>query len=150
MKKSVRFLSLALVIVMVALMFTSCGSKYSALKKAFEDKGYSENTTFTGVSNTIKAELEREEYAVELYMLTKSNGLTSVLIVEFKSTKEMVEAYENNEAIRDLIKGIAEDEDVNKAYNALKEAGYACGNCLCVPLSLLYVNEITNIVKSVK
>ena len=29
-------------------------------------------------------------------------------------------------------------------------AGYANGNCLVVPASILYINEITNIVKSVK
>lgn len=35
-------------------------------------------------------------------------------------------------------------------YNALVNAGYANGNCLVVPASILYINEITNIVKSVK
>lgn len=150
MKKSVRILSLALVIVMVALMFTSCGSKYPALKKAFEEKGYTENTSFTGISNTIKAELEKDEYAVELYLLTKSNGISSVMIVEFKSTKDMVEAYEESATIQGLVTDISKNEDVNKVYNALVDAGYACGNCLCIPMSLLYVNEITNVVKSVK
>ena len=38
---------------------------------------------------------------------------------------------------------------VNKVYDELAKAGYACGNCLCLPLATLSVNEITNVVKSV-
>ena len=52
--------------------------------------------------------------------------------------------------IRDLVAGVTEDEDVNKMYNALVEKGYAKGNCLVVPMSILYASEITDIVKSVK
>lgn len=151
MKKTVRFLSLVLVFIMIATMLTSCGSKYPALQKAFEDKGYEENTKFTEIANSIKAELEKEEYAVEIHMLTKTEGLVppSVLIVEFKSTKELAEAYEESNTMQGFIKDIQEDEDVNKVYDALVDAGYACGNCLCIPLALLSVNEITNTVKSV-
>lgn len=101
--------------------------------------------------NTIKEELAKEEYAVELHMLTKkSNGLTSAIVIEFKSTKELVEYYESSATVQGLVKDVSENEDVNKMYNALVNAGYANGNCLVVPASILYINEITNIVKSVK
>ena len=79
MKKTVRFLSIVLVFIMVATMLTSCGSKYPALQKAFKDKGYEENAKFTAIAEAVKAELEQEEYAVELHMLTKTDGLASGL-----------------------------------------------------------------------
>ena len=60
----------------------------------------------------------------------------------------MVEAYESSATIRGLVKDIADSEDVNAVYNALKDAGYAKDNCLVIPLSLIYAKEITNIVKS--
>ncbi|CDE18972.1 MAG: hypothetical protein SPF67_02730 [Eubacteriales bacterium] len=152
MKKLTKIVSLALVLVMAVMMLASCGgSKYPAIEKAFVDAGYENNTTFTGVMNTIKEELAKEEYAVELHMLTKkSNGLTSAIVIEFKSTKELVEYYESSATVQGLIKDVSENEDVNKMYNALVNAGYANGNCLVVPASILYINEITNIVKSVK
>ena len=152
MKKLTKIVSLALVLVMAVMMLASCGgSKCPAIEKAFVDAGYENNTTFTGVMNTIKEELAKEEYAVELHMLTKkSNGLTSAIVIEFKSTKELVEYYESSATVQGLIKDVSENEDVNKMYNALVNAGYANGNCLVVPASILYINEITNIVKSVK
>lgn len=151
MKKLTKIVSLALVLVMALTMLASCGSKYSAIEKAFVDAGYENNTTFTGVMNTIKEELAKDEYAVELHMLTKkSNGLTSAIVIEFKSTKELVEFYESSATAQDLVKDVSENEDVKKMYNALVNAGYANGNCLVLPASILYINEITNIVKSVK
>ena len=152
MKKLTKIVSLALVLVMAVMMLASCGgSKYPAIEKAFVDAGYENNTTFTGVMNTIKEELAKEEYAVELHMLTKkSNGLTSAIVIEFKSTKELVEYYESSATVQGLIKDVSENEDVNKMYNALVNAGSANGNCLVVPASILYIHEITNIVKSVK
>ena len=95
------------------------------------------------------AELEQEEYAVELHMLTKTDGLASVLIIEFKSTKELTEAYNKSNTMQGFVKDVQENEDVNKVYDELAKAGYACGNCLCLPLAILSVNEITNVVKSV-
>ncbi len=151
MKKITKIVSLALVLVMALTMLASCGSKYSAIEKAFIDAGYENNTTFTGVMNTIKEELAKDEYAVETHMLTKkSNGLTSAIVIEFKSTKEIVEYYESSATAQGLVKDVSENEDVKKMYDALVNAGYANGNCLVLPASIIYINEITNIVKSVK
>lgn len=151
MKKITKIVSLALVLVMALTMLASCGSKYSAIEKAFIDAGYENNTTFTGVMNTIKEELAKDEYAVEIHMLTKkSNGLTSAIVIEFKSTKEIVEYYESSATAQGLVKDVSENEDVKKMYDALVNAGYANGNCLVLPASIIYINEITNIVKSVK
>lgn len=151
MKKIVRATAFVLVFVMIAVMLVSCGSKYTALQKAFAESGYEENTKFTEIADLIKAELEEEEYAVELHMLTKTEGIIppSVLIIEFKSTKELAKAYEESETMQGIVKDIEDSEDIDKIYAELEKAGYACGNCLCMPIAILSVNEITNIVKSV-
>lgn len=150
MKKMTKLMAILLIVVS-ALSLVACSSKYGALKSAFEKAEYQENSSFTGVAETIKEELAKEEYAVELHLMTKkSNGLTSALIIEFKSTKELVQAYNDNKAIRDLVSDVKNDEDVNKMYNTLVENGYAKGNCLVVPMSVLYYTEITGIVKGVK
>lgn len=151
MKKSVKIIAMALLLVSVLVMLVSC-SKYSALKKAFEKEGYAENEDFNAVANSIKADLEKEDFAVEIHLLTKSDSTLkpSALVVEFKSTEDMVKAYEDSEAIKGLVKDIESNEDVQKVYSSLENAGFAKGNCFVIPLSLLYMNEITNIVKSVK
>ncbi len=146
MKKITKVISIALVLVMALAVLTSC-SKYPALKKAFEAKEYTENTTFTGLAETIKEQLGKEEYAVEMHLLTKSNGITSVLIVEFKSTEDLAKFYNESNTVQGLVKDISTNEDLKKVYEALENAGYVKGNCFCIPLSVLYVNEITTIVK---
>ena len=139
-----------MVLVIALMSFTSCTSNYSKLEKAFNEKGYKENEKLSEAADKIKAELNKEDYAVELHLLTKDNNISSVLIVEFKSTKELAEAYENSETVKGFVKDVKSNEDVNKVYDALVEAGYASGNCLAIPLTILYINEVTNIVKSVK
>lgn len=150
MKKLVQIMSLVLLVAFAVTCLASC-NKYPALKKAFEKEGYKENETLENTATKIKEEMEKDELVVNIHMLTKeSNGLTSVLIVEFKSTEDMKKAYDDSATIQGLVKDISSNEDVQSFAEALENAGYAKGNCLAIPLSLLYVNEITNIVKSVK
>ena len=148
MKTFVKIMTAVLLVTVLVVSLVSCTSKYGDIRAAFEKEGYSENQSLESTSKAIKEELEKKDFAVEIHLLTKSNKITSALVVEFKSTQEMVEAYESSATIRDLVKDIADSEDVNAVYNALTDAGYAKGNCLVIPLSLIYVNEITNIVKS--
>lgn len=150
MKKSMKILSLVLVLVMAVLSLASC-SKYNALKSAFEKAGYEENSNLETVAKNIKEEMEKDNLVVNLHLMTKkSNGLTSALIIEFQSTEDMKKAYDDSETIKGLVKDISSNEDAKAFQQALENAGYAKGNCFVVPLSLLYINEITNIVKSVK
>lgn len=150
MKNLTRVLALVLLVAAMATMLVSC-SKYPSLKKAFEKEGYKENTALENVSTKIKEELEKDDLAVTLHLLTKeSNGLTSVLIVEFKATEDMKKAYDDSATIQGLVKDVSSNEDAQAFADALENAGYAKGNCLAIPLSVLYINEITNIVKSVK
>lgn len=150
MKKSMKILSLVLVLVMAVLSLASC-SKYGALKSAFEKAGYEENTKLEDEAAEIQKELEKDNLVVTLHLMTKSGGLTagitSALIIEFQSTEDMKKAYEDSETIKGLVKDISTNEDVKQFQKLLEDAGYAKGNCLVVPLSILFVNEITNIVK---
>ena len=148
MKTFVKIMTAVVLVTVLVVSLVSCTSKYGDIRAAFEKEGYSENQSLESTSKAIKEELEKKDFAVEIHLLTKSNKITSALVVEFKSTQEMVEAYESSATIRGLVKDIADSEDVNAVYNALKDAGYAKDNCLVIPLSLIYVNEITDIVKS--
>ena len=148
MKTFVKIMTAVLLVTVLVVSLVSCTSKYGDIRAAFEKEGYSENQSLESTSKAIKEELEKKDFAVEIHLLTKSNKITSALVVEFKSTQEMVEAYESSATIKGLVKDIADSEDVNAVYNALKDAGYAKDNCLVIPLSLIYAKEITNIVKS--
>ena len=148
MKTFVKIMTAVVLVTVLVVSLVSCTSKYGDIRAAFEKEGYSENQSLESTSKAIKEELEKKDFAVEIHLLTKSNKITSALVVEFKSTQEMVEAYESSATIRGLVKDIADSEDVNAVYNALKDAGYAKDNCLVIPLSLIYAKEITNIVKS--
>lgn len=149
MKKVSKVLAAVLCVCLSIITLTAC-SKYDALLKAFEEEGYKENTEFTTVIDGIKEELEKEEYAVELHYLDKGNLTGGALIIEFKSTKELQEAYKDSNTLQGFVQDVKENEDIKDVYNALVDAGYAKGNCLILPLSAVNYIEITKIVKSVK
>ncbi|MBQ7407779.1 MAG: hypothetical protein IJW13_00675 [Clostridia bacterium] len=147
MKKLSKIIVLVLVVA-AAVNMVAC-STYGKLQKAFTEAGYTEQTELDAVTNNIKSELgksEEDSLAIELHLFTK--GLTSALIVEFKATDDMLEFYKNSETAQGLVKDVSENEDAKAFYNSLVEAGYANGNCLVVPISLFYADEIKNIVKN--
>ncbi len=149
MKKLVQIMSLVLLVAFAVTCLASC-NKYPALKKAFEKEGYEESETLESLAADIKEELEKDELVVNLHLLSKGLGNT-VLIVEFKSTEDMKKAYDDSATIRGALEDISSNEDVKAFAEALENAGYAKGNCLAIPvLSPLHINDITNIVKSVK
>lgn len=145
--KAFKSVIATVIIVATMLCLVSCSSAYGAVQAAFEKEGFVENTDFTSVVDAIKEELEREEYAIELHLLTKSGSLLSALVIEFKTTTEMVEALEESATLKGLVTDISNDENVNKVYESLQEHGYAHKNCLIVPLSVLRADTITDIVK---
>lgn len=149
MKKTCRIFVAILCICMSIVTLTAC-SKYNALLKAFEAEGYKEVTNYNKESESAKKDVEEKDDAAKLHLLVASNDITHVLIVEFTSTEKMVEYYEDSETVKGFIKDVKNNEDVKEMYNTLVDAGYANGNCLVIPLSILKVNEITDIVKSVK
>ena len=150
MKKSMKILSLVLVLVMAVLSLASC-SKYNALKSAFEKKDYVENTDLEGTTKKV----QEDNLAVNLHLMTKKGSLTSALIIEFKSTEDMKKAYDDSETIKGLVKDISSNEDAKEFQKALEDTGYAKGNCLILPIALSLtpakdIAEIKDIVKSVK
>lgn len=129
---------------------TAC-SKYNALLKAFEKEGYTEITEYgDNDSKNAKKDIEEKDSAAKVHLLQAENKITHVIIVEFKSTEKMVEYYKDSETVKGFVKDVQNNEDVQAMYDALVDAGYANGNCLVIPVSVLKINEITNIVKSVK
>lgn len=151
MKKTTKIFALAISMLLCLVALTACSNKYGALKSAFEKEGFTENQSVEGVFADIKKDLEKDELEVNLHVLTKTSSLTkpSVLIIEFKSTDDLVKAYKDSNTMQGLVKDVQENEDVQKMYKSLEDAGLAKGNCLCVPMSLAYYNDIVNIVKSV-
>lgn len=151
MKKLTKVLALVLVLATLAFTLVSC-STYGKIKSALEKKDYVENTDLDAVATAIKNELEKKDLAVEIHMFAKKGTLTkNVLVVEFKATDDMKKAYEDSNTMQGLIKDIQKNDDAKAFYDALVEAGYANGNCLVFPLSIVqseFIKEVKEIVKN--
>ena len=151
MKKLTKVLALVLVLATLAFTLVSC-STYGKIKSALEKKDYVENSDLDTLATAIKEELEKKDLAVEIHMFAKKGTLgKNVLVVEFKATDDMKKAYENSNTMQGLIKDIQKNDDAKAFYNALVEAGYANGNCLVFPLSIVqseFIKEVKDIVKN--
>ena len=147
MKKSLKVLSLVLVLVMAVLTLASC-SQYNALKSAFEKNGFEENAKLEDLAEKVKTELEKDELAVTLHLMTKKKSLASALIIEFKSTEDMKKAYDDSETIKGIMKDISKNDDVKEFVKTLEESGYVKGNCRVLPLPLAKPDDIKKIVKN--
>ncbi len=149
MKKVSKIFVAVLCVCLSIVTLTAC-SKYNALLKAFEKEGFVVSETLEKNNSKMKEELEKEDLAVELHFLYK-DSITSpaaALIIEFKSTKELKEKYNESETLKGFVKDVEKNEDAQAMYDSLVKAGYANGNCLIVPL--LGGKTVTDIVKSVK
>lgn len=149
MKKVSKIFVAVLCVCLSIVTFTAC-SKYNALLKAFEKEGFVVSETLEKNNSKMKEDLEKEDLAVELHFLYK-DSITSpaaALIIEFKSTKELKEKYNESETLKGFVKDVENNEDAQAMYDSLVKAGYANGNCLIVPL--LGSKTVTDIVKSVK
>ena len=149
MKKVSKIFVAVLCVCLSIVTLTAC-SKYNALLKAFEKEGFVVSETLEKNNTKMKEDLEKEDLAVELHFLYK-DSITSpaaALIIEFKSTKELKEKYNESETLKGFVKDVENNEDAQAMYDSLVKAGYANGNCLIVPL--LGSKTVTDIVKSVK
>lgn len=150
MKKVTRIVALTMMLVLCVAALTACSNKYPQLKSAFEKEGFEENQAVEGVADQIKQDMAKDELEVNVHVLTKNEGVKpSVMIIEFKATEDLVKAYQDSNTMQGLVKDVQESEDVNALYQSLVDAGFACGNCLCIPLSVVYYKTITEIVKGV-
>ena len=123
MKLFTRILAFVLLSVMV-LSLVAC-STYGAIFKSFEEAGYTEIKDDDNNSvKTITAELEKGDLTCDVHFLRKEDGILNtrnVIILEFSSEKELLEAVEESETLKGLIKDAQKSEFVN-------------GNCVLLPL----------------
>jgi hypothetical protein len=123
MKLFTRILAFVLLSVMV-LSLVAC-STYGAILKNFEEAGYTEIKDDDNSSvKTITAELEKGDLTCDVHFLRKEDGILNtrnVIILEFSSEKELLEAVEESETLKGLIKDAQKSEFVN-------------GNCVLLPL----------------
>ena len=148
MKKLSVVLALCIIVVM-AMGLTACSS-YNALKKAFENAGYTESETMEAIAEDIREEAESESLAITVHGMSKIDGLstTFVLIVEFKSVEDMKKMFDESETVKGIIKDVQSNEDAKELQKTLENSGFAKGNCLVLPSNPLTLNEVTNIVKN--
>lgn len=114
------FKALALVLVGI-ISLTSCANKWSAIQKAFEKDGYAISNTVEQSAARIEEEInadkeEKEEMVITVHVMTK-NVIQVVVILEFKSTKDLQEACEDSSTL----KGFIEDS---------QDSDYVNGNCV--------------------
>ncbi len=132
MKKAVKIVSMALLLVAVTVMLVSCSS-FSKIKRNFEDAGYKvvENDD---EANTITAELEEGNISCTAHLFQKKGDVLTynALVLEFKSDEDLNKALSESETLKGLVKDLQNSDLVN-------------GNCLLVPLSLVKADEMISV-----
>lgn len=128
MKNTVRILALMLVLVMSVMLLVSC-STYGTIKKDFEEAGY----TLQNEDNEKTGEIETEDgvitYTIHSFQKEGSGilgsitqGLSTAVIWEFSSDK-------------DLAKAMAENEDMMDALEKAQESELVNGNCFLITIN---------------
>ncbi|MGM9645773.1 MAG: hypothetical protein ACI3XS_03700 [Eubacteriales bacterium] len=132
MKKAVKIVSMALLLVAVTVMLVSCSS-FSKIKRNFEDAGYKvvENDD---EANTITAELEEGNISCTAHLFQKKGDILTynALVLEFKSDEDLNKALSESETLKGLVKDLQNSKLVN-------------GNCLLIPLSPTKADEMISV-----
>ena len=139
MKKLFKLSTLLLTFAML-FNFVACSS-FGSVKKALEKAGYA---TIQSENNNISNEAKDDERVTNIHIFTNKDSLsglelaklTIVVVIEFKSTKELVEYYKESDTLKGIVSDIKEDGTADELYNALKEAGLVHKNCIVAPLGL--------------
>lgn len=137
-----KLLKIGTLLLAVAMLFNlvACSS-FGKVQKALEDVGYK---LVENEKNETSQEAEESEKVVNVYMFTNKESLegidkiktTLVTVIEFKSTKELVEYFKESNTLQGIVQDLEEDGSIEEIYNELKDEGFACGNCLIIPLGL--------------
>ena len=138
MKTTLRFFAFALVAVMMLTVLASCSS-FNAIKKNFEDAGYTLKEA-DDKTNKIVASLDEGEISVTAHRFVKEGeGLVGVLgldynalVLEFGSDADLQKAISENETVKGYIKDAQESQLVR-------------GNCVLIPLSIEKLNEMLEV-----
>lgn len=139
MKKLLMTITSIALLLTLSLSLVACSS-YGKIEKALEEIGYAK------IESSQEAEDIKKESEVPVTMHVFSNkdslGLTEiaklniVIVMEFKSSDEMKEYYEDSNTLQGLVQDIEEDGSAKEFYDSLVEKGYANGNCLVISNTL--------------
>lgn len=134
--------SIALLLTL-SLSLVACSS-YGKIEKALEEIGYAK------VESSQEAEdLEEEsEVPVTMHVFSNTAKLDMVIVMEFKSTDEMKEYYEDSNTLQGLVKDIKEDGSAKEFYDSLVEKGYANKNCLVININPFVADAVKTAVKN--
>ncbi len=142
-KKIFKLLTLMLVGVMLVTTLASCSS-YGKIKSNFKSEGYIElESEDNDTAKTITAELEKGNVSCEFHFWQKkldddandlekiANALTTVIILEFSSDKEIADAIEESKKLSEII-------------GDLQKSEYVRDNCVLIPLLNTNAKDIFN------
>lgn len=119
MRKTLRIVALVLVLAMSVMMLASC-SKYKSIKSDFEDAGYTLQNEDNEKTGTITTDDGDITYTIHTFQKEGDGilgGITSALstavVWEFKSDKELAKAMADNEDMKDALEKAQESDLVN-------------------------------------
>ena len=119
MRKTLRIVALVLVLAMSVMMLASC-SKYKSIKSDFEDAGYTMQNEENEKTGTITTDDGDITYTIHTFQKEGDGilgGITSALstavVWEFKSDKELAKAMADNEDMKDALEEAQESDLVN-------------------------------------
>lgn len=140
MKKSTKLSALLATLLCLLVCFCSC-STYGRVFKAFEKEGYYESDTVASYAEKVKNYLtytdeegNEVEPNVTLHVVYKDVTHFAV-IADYKTTKEMVEQYENSTDFKNLVNSLEKSDRIN-------------GTCVLLLESTLLTHEILDIFKN--
>lgn len=130
MKKLLKVLSAAILVVVLAFAFAGC-DKSGSVKKAFENEGYTVSVVDaenSGVASLISGSLtkEQQEELAKYEIIYCSKALNVAVVIKCGSEGELKDflTTEDSEGKKDT-----------SAYDKAKENGYINGNCYLITLS---------------
>ncbi len=136
MKTITKILSLMLIFTL-SISMMACSS-YGKVEKALTDLGYAVVEGNEADSQSSKYEDVKSIQEIHVFSKIVLFVPSIVVVMEFKSTEDLVNAYKDSNTLQGVIKDLSESEDVKEIYNKLAENGFVCGNCLIIS----YDNEV--------
>ena len=117
--KTLRIVALVLVLAMSVMMLASC-SKYNSIKSDFEDAGYTLQNEDNEKTGTVKTDDGELTYTIHTFQKEGegflggiSSALSTAIVWEFESDKDLAKAMAENEDMKDLLTKAQESELVN-------------------------------------
>lgn len=126
MKKFLKALTAILAVAVLAFALVGCANKYGAVKKAYEDAGYTvqeikASDYETQLKSTLNVSDEQYECIKDNNILFASKGVVSIAVVL---------SFTNNDELKDYC-----SKKTEEFYQQMVDGGYVNGNCLLLTLS---------------